>query len=260
MEVPPVLRLRLPARALPPALVTLLAAAIAALLVTATPAVQARASAPAPVRLVSDSTLTSVAATRLVLPPRAFPAPPRPHRAKPAARPTPTRASRSEVRRPVVARPRPVAALRLSAAGGFVFPMLPGHASPPSTWTQDQGVDLAANGYACGSAAVLVAVGDGTVIQEGIEGFGPTAPVIRMSSGPLAGRNVYYGHTGRVYVPVGAHVHAGQPIAEIGCGQVGYSSAPHLEIGVSVPGGPSCCPAYHQTSGEMLRLLEASYR
>jgi murein DD-endopeptidase MepM/ murein hydrolase activator NlpD len=152
------------------------------------------------------------------------------------------------------------AALRLSSHGGFVFPFLAGHASSPGSWTQDQGVDLAANGYACGSAAVLVAVGDGTVIQEGISGFGPTAPVIRMSSGPLAGRNVYYGHTGRVYVPVGAHVHAGQPIAEVGCGSVGYSSAPHLEIGVSVPGGPSCCPAWHQTSGTMYQLLLASYR
>jgi murein DD-endopeptidase MepM/ murein hydrolase activator NlpD len=188
---------------------------------------------------------------------RAFPAP-KPKVHKPRAHAV----SRSEVRQSVPTRPSlpHTAALRLSSHGGFVFPFLAGHASSPSTWTQDQGVDLAANGYACGSAAVLVAVGDGTIIQEGISGFGPTAPVIRMSSGPLAGRNVYYGHTGRVYVPVGAHVHAGQPIAEVGCGSVGYSSAPHLEIGVSVPGGPSCCPAWHQTSGTMYQLLLASYR
>jgi murein DD-endopeptidase MepM/ murein hydrolase activator NlpD len=106
---------------------------------------------------------------------------------------------------------------------------------------------------------VLVAVGNGVVIQEGISGFGPTAPVLRMTSGPLAGRNVYYGHTGRVYVPVGATVHAGQPIAEIGCGQVGYSAGPHLEIGVGVPGGPPCCPAMHETASEMYRLLVAAY-
>lgn len=251
---------RLPARALPPVLVGLLMAVISALLFTTTPAAPARAAAPArPVVVAAAPVVMDI--TSWYHPARVQPAPrPAAHAHKAVARPKPTPASRSTVRHPVVTHaPRPVA-LAVSAHGGFVFPFLPGHAAPPGTWTQDQGVDLAANGYACGPAAVLVAVGDGTVIQEGISGFGPTAPVIRMSSGPLAGRNVYYGHTGRVYVPVGAHVHAGQAIAEVGCGQVGYSSAPHLEIGVSVPGGPSCCPADGQTSGEMYRLLLASYR
>lgn len=151
-------------------------------------------------------------------------------------------------------------AIRHFLASAFVFPFLhPGQAQPPGSWSQDQGVDMFAVGDACGSAAVLVAVGNGVVIQEGISGFGPTAPVIRMTSGPLAGRNVYYGHTGRVYVPVGATVRAGQPIAEIGCGQVGYSAGPHLEIGVGVRGGPPCCPGWGQTSGEMYRLLAATY-
>jgi murein DD-endopeptidase MepM/ murein hydrolase activator NlpD len=250
-----VLRLRLPAPALPPLLVLGTATVIGGLLVTAE-ASPAAARSNSPQASVTQVAVASDLYRPLLHEARAFPAPkPKVHKPRTHA------VSRSEVRQAVPTPSLPhTAALRLSSHGGFVFPFLAGHASSPGSWTQDQGVDLAANGYACGSAAVLVAVGDGTVIQEGISGFGPTAPVIRMSSGPLAGRNVYYGHTGRVYVPVGAHVHAGQPIAEVGCGSVGYSSAPHLEIGVSVPGGPSCCPAWHQTSGTMYQLLLASYR
>lgn len=148
-----------------------------------------------------------------------------------------------------------------ASTSGFVFPFAnPRQAQPVSSWTLDQGVDMFANGNACGSSAILVAVGDGVVIQEGISGFGPTAPVLRMTSGPFRGRNVYYGHTGYVYVPVGATVHAGQRLAQIGCGSVGYSSGPHLEIGVGVPGGPPCCPGFGQTSGSMLSELKASLR
>ena len=141
----------------------------------------------------------------------------------------------------------------------FVFPFQdPGRAMSSGTWTQDQGVDLAYAGNACGSSAVLVAVGNGVVVQEGISGFGPTAPVLRMTSGVFAGRYVYYGHTGRVFAQVGDSVKAGQKLAEVGCGSVGYSASPHLEIGVGVPGGPTCCPAMHETSGEMMHQLLAS--
>src|SRR5206468_4045129 len=71
------------------------------------------------------------------------------------------------------------------SSDGFRFPLLnAAFATPPGTWSLDQGVDLFAAGHACGDAAKEVAVGDGTVIQTGIAGFGPTAPVIRMSSGP----------------------------------------------------------------------------
>lgn len=161
----------------------------------------------------------------------------------------------------IVVKPRPAAAVRHARRGGIVFPFAnPSQAQSVGAWTLDQGVDIAANGYACGASAVLVAISDGVVIQEGISGFGPTAPVIRMTSGPLAGRNVYYGHTGHVYVRVGAHVRAGQPVAQIGCGSVGYSDVPHVEIGVGVPGGPPCCPAFHQTASLMYRLLLAALR
>jgi len=143
----------------------------------------------------------------------------------------------------------------------FVFPFRdPGRAMSSGAWTQDQGVDLAYAGNACGSAAVLVAVGNGVVVQEGIDGFGPTAPVLKMTSGVFAGRYVYYGHTGRVFANVGDTVRAGQKLAEVGCGSVGMSESPHLEIGVGVAGGPTCCPAMHQTSAEMLHQLLAALR
>ncbi|HVA61916.1 MAG TPA: hypothetical protein VNG13_15475 [Mycobacteriales bacterium] len=157
---------------------------------------------------------------------------------------------------------RPLAASRsaLRSALGFVFPFAdPASVQSPGAWTRDDGVDVNALGDACGSAAVLVAVGNATVVQEGIPGFGPSAPVLSMSSGPLVGRYVYYGHTGPDLVPVGAYVHAGQPISEVGCGSVGYSFGPHLEIGVSLPGGSTCCPPFQATSQLMYQLLVQAY-
>src|SRR6202007_259848 len=50
----------------------------------------------------------------------------------------------------------------LSAGQGFVFPIEPlSAATPPSTWSPDQGVDIATPGRACGPSAVLVAVTNG---------------------------------------------------------------------------------------------------
>jgi murein DD-endopeptidase MepM/ murein hydrolase activator NlpD len=148
------------------------------------------------------------------------------------------------------------------SASGWVFPLYPfSHVAATSWWSLDQGVDLGGNANQCGSHLRELAVANGTIVHEGLEGFGRWAPVLLVESGPDQGRYIYYGHADPDLVPVGTHVSAGQPIADVGCGDVGISSAPHLEIGILPVGAssPEGLPAFRQTSPEALTDLSSAY-
>jgi murein DD-endopeptidase MepM/ murein hydrolase activator NlpD len=138
------------------------------------------------------------------------------------------------------------------SAGGFTFPLPKSAASPPGSWSLDQGVDISAPGD-----TPEFAVCSGTIVLHGIGGFGPDAPVLHCDS-PIAGYSyVYYGHAGPAnQLPVGTHVGAGQVMSSIGPGIVGISTGPHLEIGFSDASGSPIGP---QTAGTMMSLLQASY-
>jgi murein DD-endopeptidase MepM/ murein hydrolase activator NlpD len=117
--------------------------------------------------------------------------------------------------------PAPVAAATSSSSSALPLPL-----QYLKNGSVDNGVDYSAPG-----GTPLYAMGPGTIIQEGIGGFGANAPVLRITSGPLAGKTVYYGHSGPDLVHVGDQVVAGQQISIVGYGIVGISSGPHLEIG-----------------------------
>ncbi len=181
-------------------------------------------------------------------------------RARPVAAPTHSRLARTDERPVAAAAPgvpvssppvsTPKVASAPSSAGETVAVVAPTTGTPQtSTYVMvggvalplprqylvngsvDQGVDYSAPG-----GTPLYAMGDGVIIGEGISGFGPNAPVLEITTGPLKGMTVYYGHAGSDLVSVGTHVQAGQQISEVGYGIVGISTGPHLEIGMYPPG------------------------
>jgi len=98
----------------------------------------------------------------------------------------------------------------------------------------DQGQDLQ---FAPGR--VLPALGNGVVktVASDPSGFGPSYPVIHFTSGPLAGQDVYYGHTISLVRP-GQRVKAGQGVGRTSAkGGIGNATTPGwAEIGLWPPG------------------------
>lgn len=126
-------------------------------------------------------------------------------------------------------------------AGGATVPSLPSTPSggsklggflPDSAPLQmkriDQGQDIQT---APGQA--LIAPGDGEVVavKSDPSGFGPDYPVVKFSSGPLAGKTIYLGHTD-ASLPRGAQFKLGQPIAHTS--RAGHNAPPGwAEIGMA---------------------------
>ncbi len=139
-----------------------------------------------------------------------------------------------------------------AATHGFLFPTPKGDVAPPATWTEDNGVDIAAP-----AGTPELAVCSGTVVLHGIGGFGPSAPVLHCDQ-PLAGYDyVYYGHAGPGHwVPIGTHLTQGQTISEVGYGIVGISTGPHLELGFADSSGS---PIGSSSAPAMMSLLRAAY-
>lgn len=145
----------------------------------------------------------------------------------------------------------PGAPVQHASSGGFAFPIPTGDVSAPGTWSLDAGVDISAPG-----GTPELAVCSGTVVLQGIGGFGPSAPVLHCDS-PLAGYDyVYYGHAGPDnWVAIGTHVGQGQVISQVGYGIVGMSSGPHLEIRFADSSGSPIGPS---SASQMMSLLRAS--
>jgi peptidoglycan hydrolase CwlO-like protein len=138
------------------------------------------------------------------------------------------------------------------SSSGFVFPLPKSAAVGPGSWSEDQGVDIAAPGD-----TPEYAVCSGTIVLHGIGGFGPSAPVLHCDS-PIGGYDyVYYGHAGPAnQLPVGTHVGAGAVMSSVGPGIVGISTGPHLEIGFADSSGS---PVGGGSASTMMSLLQSSY-
>jgi murein DD-endopeptidase MepM/ murein hydrolase activator NlpD len=100
---------------------------------------------------------------------------------------------------------------------------------------QDQGRDGITN-----PGGPIIANGNGVVVRNGNDpaGFGPRYPIVHFTSGPYAGKTIYFGHTLSSVQP-GQQVQAGQTISHTGTSGVGNATVPGwFEIGYAAGGTP----------------------
>jgi hypothetical protein len=94
----------------------------------------------------------------------------------------------------------------------------------------DRGQDIKTN-----PGGAIIAPGDGEVIavKSDPSGFGPDYPVVKFTSGPMAGQSWYLGHTHSALKP-GARFAAGQTLSHTGTHGVGNAKTPGwAEIGMA---------------------------
>lgn len=118
----------------------------------------------------------------------------------------------------------------------------------------DDGVDIET--APDGAAVYSITAGIVTAVASDPGGFGPNYPVVEVSSGPLAGRYIYYGHVAVSLVHPGERVLAGQPIAIMGhTGNAASLGHGHIEIGFSDPNGDPLNNQGWTSAGEAMRAL-----
>lgn len=94
----------------------------------------------------------------------------------------------------------------------------------------DRGQDIKTN-----PGGPIIAPGDGVVIavKSDPSGFGPDYPVVKFTSGPMAGQSWYLGHTHSALKP-GEHFRTGQALSHTGTSGVGNAKTPGwAEIGMA---------------------------
>jgi len=157
----------------------------------------------------------------------------------------------------VLWRARQIAAGKLpqTSAKGYALPLDPQYLG--QLGRTDDGVDIET--APDGAAVYSMTGGIVTAVASDPGGFGPNYPVIEVTSGPLIGRYIYYGHVAASLVRPGQHVLPGQPIAVMGhTGDAASLGHGHIEIGFSDAGGD---PLDHHgasawtASGEAMRAL-----
>ncbi|HEX7463052.1 MAG TPA: M23 family metallopeptidase [Dermatophilaceae bacterium] len=142
---------------------------------------------------------------------------------------------------PLAAPAAPCPAPAGGATGGFALP-LPKAALTPDVLAKPHhdspGADLPAP-----TGTPIYAVEGGTVTFAGpVQGFGDNFVAVK----DAAGWSWYYGHGSSHRVVTGQHVNAGDQIASVGT--EGFSTGPHLHLGLNAPGqdvpttAPSYCP------------------
>jgi murein DD-endopeptidase MepM/ murein hydrolase activator NlpD len=100
----------------------------------------------------------------------------------------------------------------------------------------DDGVDI----ETAPDGAPVYSIARGVVVTVASDpaGFGPNYPVVLITSGPLAGQYVYYGHVAASLVRPGQQILSGQPIAIVGhTGDAANLGHGHIEIGFCDAGG-----------------------